>query len=115
MFNVDEMGFSLKDGDNGLTGRPGTVMNSGDVQNCGEASQKSSLKFTILAGMTFGDEALPPLFILPSLANFAKIRGRLLVKLNKVKGVYGYGKNNRRTFSAMVACSKKGSMMKEIL
>ena len=110
--NIDEMSWGFGHDANGLGGRPGMSLTTELVPTPGDPAQKSSLKVTLLYGMTFADEALPPLIILPSSAENPIIRERLLCRFDQV--VARYGNPRRKAFDCMIAYSNKGSMTKGI-
>ena len=73
-----------------MSGRPGTVLTSDGVQNCGEAADKSSFKITIMTGITYADKVLPPLIILPSSAEFPEIKLEIIKRLHQPRGQFGH-------------------------
>jgi hypothetical protein len=111
--NIDEMSLSLDYSKNGAGGRPGATFTCTGVRSSGEPEQKSSYKVTVLAGMTFADEPLPPLIIIPSSAQEPMIRKELLKRFHQVEGQYGH--STRKRFEPMIAASPKGSITIEIL
>ena len=110
--NIDEMSWGFGHEANGIGGRPGVSLTTELVPNPGDPAQKSSLKVTILYGMTYADEALPPLIILPSSAEQPILREKLLCRFDQI--VAQYGNPKRRAFDCMIAFSNKGSMTKGI-
>ena len=111
--NIDEMSLSLDYSKNGAGGRPGATFTCTGVRSSGEPEQKSSYKVTVLAGMTFDDEPIPPLVIIPSSAQEPMIRKELLKRFHQVEGQYGH--SSRKRFDPMIAASPKGSITIEIL
>ena len=111
--NIDEMSLSLDYSKNGAGGRPGATFSCTGVRSSGEPDQKSSYKVTVLAGMTFEDEPLPPLIIIPSGAQEPIIRKELLGRFHQVEGQYGH--SSKKWFSPMIAASPKGSITIDIL
>ena len=110
--NIDEIAFHLCHGKNGMSGRPGTVLNCEGVQNCGEATDKSNYRFTIVPGLTYADEVLPPLIILPSSAEFPEIKIELLKILHQTRGKFG--NTIYKLHDCMVAASPRGGMTSEL-
>lgn len=111
--NIDEMSLSLDYSKNGAGGRPGATFTCTGVRSSGEPDQKSSYKVTVLAGMTYDDEPLPPMVIIPSGAQEPIIRKELLRRFHQVQGQYGH--SSKKWFSPMIAASPKGSITIEIL
>ena len=111
--NIDEMSLSLDYSKNGAGGRPSATFTCTGVRSSGEPDQKSSYKVTILAGMTFGDEPLPPLIIIPSGAQEPLIRKELLKRFHQVHAQYGH--STKKWFDPMIATSEKGSITVDIL
>ena len=111
--NADEMSWGLDSQANGLGGRPPMVLMTPMLKSSGYSTQHSSIKMTFFFGMTFGDEPLPPLLILPTSGEFKRLQGELISRFHQVEGRYGHA--NRKRFSPMIACSPKGSMTGEIL
>lgn len=106
--NGEEMGFGLGEGDNGKDGREPVIFTCVDFQNNGEATQKLNLKFTLFCAMTYGDETLPFLLILPSSAETPKIAEQILISMLQIKGRFGHKSVNH--FSPMIAVSPKDGM-----
>ena len=91
---------------------PGVSLTSELVPNPGDPAQKPSLKVTILYGITYAGEALPPLIILPTCAETPIVREKLLCRFDQVMAQYGNPR--KKVFDCMIAFSNKGSITKEI-
>ena len=111
--NSDKMSWGVDAQANGLGGRPGTTYITGLLKNSGYAAQKSAVKVSLFCGMTFGDEALPPLIIIPATGITRRIEMELIRRMHQVEGQYGHV--SRKRFNAMIAASAKGSMNSTIL
>ena len=111
--NIDEMSLSLDYSKNGAGGRPGATFSCTGVRSSGEPEQKSSYKVTVLAGMTFDDEPIPPLIIIPSSAQEPMIKQELLKRFHQVEGQFGH--SSKKRFDPMIAASPKGSITIDIL
>ena len=111
-FNGDEMGFGLGDGDNGKGGREPVIFQCFDFNNVGEAAQKSSLKITLFCAMTYSDEALPFLLILPSSSTNPKLPEVLLRSMPQIVGKFG--RNFVGHYDCMIEASEKGGMNSRI-
>ena len=111
--NGDEMAWGLDADANGLGGRPGATFITDLLKNSGQASQHSATRVTLFCGMTFGDEALPPLLILPAGGESKRVQTELVQRMHQIEGQYGH--EHRKRFSPMIAASPKGSMNATIL
>ena len=111
--NGDEMSLALGYGSNLIGGRKPVAHSTSYVQNAGQSEQKSSYKITIFMAMTFGDEMMPPLIILPSAADTPRIREDLLRRFPQVLGQYGH--DHIKGFDVQIAVSANGSMTTQIL
>jgi hypothetical protein len=78
-----------------------------------EGAQKSSYSCSIMFGVTYANEALPPLIILPSTAEYPRVREELVKRLHQIEGRFGHDK--RKYFDCMIATSPKGSMTSSIM
>jgi hypothetical protein len=111
--NWDEMRWSFDYSKNGQGGRPPTIFVANKLQNVGEGAQKSSYSCSIMFGVTYNNEALPPLIILPSTAEYPRIREELVKRLHQIEGRFGHDK--KKYFDCMIATSPKGSMTGSIM
>ena len=112
ILNFDEMPFSLDGSTNGVGGqKPGTNTNLGVTQP-GMPTNKSSNRVTIIFGINFASEALPPLIITQSKAKDPRIKAKMILDCHQVEGKYGF--NNVRKHDTMLAASAKGGMNSQI-
>ena len=97
---------------NNIGGCPEHEISNPDLPKVGQADFKSSLKGTYHLGITFGDEALPPLFVLMSKAKNPSISGTLVSRLKQIEGKFGH--ENQKWFDPLVAFSEKGGVTSDI-
>ena len=76
--NFDEIGFSYDGCKNGVRGRKAMYHSNKNLPQPGQASNKSAQKNSLICGMTYAFEALPPGCILQSAAAAPQIQTQLL-------------------------------------
>ena len=95
-------------------GRQSQVPVAVGVLGDGEAAPKSSDKVTVIYGMNYGNEAMPPYIQFPTKAKDVaryKLQLKLLTSLRQVKGKFGYPEE--RYFDTYLGMNPKGGMDKE--
>ena len=112
--NFDEMGFSYDGCKNGMRGRKAMYHNNKHLPQPGQASNKSAQKNSIIAGMTYAFEVIPPGIILQSSAAAPHIRTQLLRYMKHVRGQFGHPSvedpNDVKTFPVFISWSKDSSV-----
>ena len=110
----DEMAFTLNGEDEHAGGRPSLVYTVHSIPDAGEPVLRSSLKCTILACVTFADEAIPPLIIFPTSAkDKVKVNPAMLQGFQQICGQWGF--NRTQNFvDATIAYTPKGGMTSEL-
>lgn len=112
------MGFSYDGCKNGKGGRKAAVSNNKNLPQPGQPSNKSSKKNTVIAGMNFAAEALPPGLVLQTAAVNPMIRIQFLKYMKHVRGQFGYppvdDDNDLKTFPVFISWSKDASVTSEI-
>ncbi|CAB9505420.1 hypothetical protein SEMRO_230_G093370.1 [Seminavis robusta] len=66
VLQFDEMNIALDGTDDSIGGRQSRIPTSKGMGNAGKAAEKSGASMTLMFGMNFANEALPPLFIFPT-------------------------------------------------
>ena len=95
-------------------GRPSQVPVAMGILGEGEAAPKSSNKVTVIYGMNYGNEPLPPYIQFATKAKDVqryKLQSKLLASLRQVKGKYGYP--SERYFDTFFGMNPKGGMNKD--
>ena len=114
VLNLDEMSLSLDASSTCGGGRPSHVPGTVGVQGDGIAAPKCNDKVTVIFGMNFGNEAMPPYIQFPTTAKAVeryKLHTKLLASLRQVKGKLGYPQE--RYFDTGFGMNTKGGMNKE--
>ena len=116
--NFDEMGFSYDGCKNGVRGRKAMYHTNKHLPQPGQASNKSAQKNSLICGMNFAFEALPPGIILQSSAVAPRIRVQLLKHMKHVRGQFGHSSvedpNDVKTFPVFISWSKDSSVTDQI-
>lgn len=113
VLQLDEMGLFLDASLRG-DGRPSHVPTSKAVPESGSAAPKGGKKVTVIHGINFAGEALPPYIQFPTDATKAenyKLKAQILASLPQVWARYGYSK--RRAFDVGFGMNPKGGMAKD--
>ena len=113
VINLDEMSLSLDASTTRAGGRPGSVPMAIGIHGDGDPSRKSSDKCTVIFGMNFASEPMPPYIQFPTRAKDSsryKIQVALLESLRQVKGKFGYSAD--RWFDTGIGMNAKGGMDK---
>ena len=113
VLNLDEMSLSLDCSSTRGAGRPASVPMAIGVHGDGDPSPKSSDKCTVIFGMNFASEAMPPHIQFPTKATDSsrfKLHAAPLVSLRQVQGRFGYPQS--RWFDTGFGMNKKGGMNK---
>ncbi|CAB9513798.1 unknown protein [Seminavis robusta] len=118
VLQFDEMNVALDGADSSIGGRESKVPTATGIglADAGTAAEKSGAKMTIMFGLNFAGEALPPLLLFPSHAknpaNY-KLKADFAKCLPQVEAIYGFDKP--RAHNIPFAMNPKGSMTKEML
>jgi hypothetical protein len=115
VINFDELSFSLDASTTQGGGRPSQVPDNVGVQGSDEAAPKSDAKVTVIFGMNFADEAMPPYLMFPTKAKTEdryKLKARMLTGLCQVKAQFGY--NTYRYFDVGFGMNAKGTLFRRI-
>ena len=95
-------------------GRQSQVPVANGVHGDGVAAPKSGDKVTVICGMNFGNEAMPPYIQFPTRATNQepyRLKCQLLASLRQVKVKFGYP--GKRYFDTGFGMNAKGGMTKE--
>jgi hypothetical protein len=114
VINLDEMSLSLDSSSTRAGGRPASVPTAIGVHGDGDPAAKSGDKCTIIFGMNFASEAMPPFIQFPTKAKETsryKLHSSLLASLRQVKGRFGYAGD--RYFDTGIGMNPKGGMDKK--
>jgi hypothetical protein len=112
VLNFDELSFSLDASTTRGGGRPSQVPDTIGVQGSGEAAPKSDAKVTVVFGMNFNDEAMPPYLMFPTKATKEtryKLKAELLTGLRQVKAQFGY--DSECHFDVEFGMNPKGTLL----
>ncbi|CAB9523296.1 unknown protein [Seminavis robusta] len=116
VLQFDEMNIALDGTDDSIGGRQSRIPTSKGMGNAGKAAEKSGASMTLMFGMSFANEALPPLFIFPTKSkdpsNY-KHRVDFAASLPQLEAQYGF--NRLRRHNVPFAMNPKGGMTKEML
>ena len=114
VINLDEMALSLDASSTRGGGRQSQVPIAIGVNGDGESAPKSSDKVTVIYGMNFANEPLPPYIQFPTAAKTTeryKLQSTMLASLRQVKGKFGYPAE--RYFDTGFGMNPKGRMNTE--
>ena len=114
VINLDEMALSLDASSTRGGGRQSQVPIAIGVNGDGELAPKSSDKVTVIYGMNFANEPLPPYIQFPTAAKTTehyKLQSTMLTSLRQVKGKFGYPAE--RYFDTGFGMNPKGGMNTE--
>lgn len=115
VLQFDEMNIALDGTDASIGGRESRIPTAKGHADSGKAVEKSGASMTIMFGLNFANEALPPLFIFPSKAKDSnyKLKVDFAATVPQLKARYGYSAT--RYHNIPFAMNAKGGMNKEML
>ena len=114
VINLDEMSLSLDASSTRGAGRPASVPMAIGVHGEGDPAPKSSDKCTVIFGMNFDNEPMPPYIQFPTKAKDPrryKLHASLMESLKQVQGRFGFPVS--RWFDTGFGMNPKGGMDKE--
>ena len=114
VLNLDEMSLSLDASSTRGGGRQSQVPVALGIHGDGEAAPKSADKVTVIYGMNYGNEPMPPYIQFPTRAKDVtryKLQTMLLMSLRQVEGKFGFPEP--RYFDTGIGINEKGGMNKE--
>ncbi|CAB9531097.1 unknown protein [Seminavis robusta] len=118
VLQFDEMNLALEGTDATIGGRESLIpsVTRAGIKDGGQAAEKNGASMTIMFGVNFAGEVLPPLFIFPTGATDKKnykLKADFAATLPQLKATYGF--NTERYHNVPFAVNPKGGMTKEML